>query len=762
MLVSDIVKLINSNIVGDSVTRKQATNLINYAIDEINNTLNTYYPTITNNTDTYEHLPDKYIRQAVVPGAVSQYYQIEGEGVTGDTKFTLMFNNALFVMLRDFYDCIPEVYLAPYTGSISGGDDMLSSNLSVDNVSPVLEGKMKATEALPDVVFRQDWAHNQFRFILRNPIDTTELQVTAVYCDEDNVPLPNYTAICTMVLTDTDCSKVFRLTASSCYPRGAKKICISYNDTHDFYDIEDTSRELPELYSTPEFACLENFSSTDELYASILAAYEEGVTKFFIGRGLEFPVGTRKYLSVANGAGYYSADTATQTVRYTTAQGLFSLKPDIDIDLYFPYLQVDTAVMGDDRSLPDSVIALPSSSGGEIRVHQYSFVSFNDQAGNVYHTVHPTEYNGLLTNTATEGCGIDIKYAQQSTSPLANITPLQDFPKCQGSYGNCKSIDNSYLKVWLANTKTQRTYLFTPRFMRGLEYTGNPDKDLYVSGGRALTNNSPESVLWTSSYLRTSAGAARDIKGTEEPRYGSLVNICSTPPDNYPDLPRDYKCGHWEYAGRLPHAGSEEYANTTQYIMTPRGDTGCVGIVYCMMNGNHCLRWKNLSNGCWEAGFDIVELPLTNAAPAIGQVVLPVGQYSYSASNWVAVTGTDGVTQYKVPRVTSDRGVYHVIRKDVVTPCKLVIYAPTLTAAQLATVGNVLRAIKADGTTELVANMTPIMDSNDCAGLLVYEDVIGFCWSRAYAQGTSARIGLSSLSIEVGDTLGMSFEEEEE
>lgn len=110
MLVSEIKQLINQNLAGEMLSWKQMMVNVNWAIDEINSELNAKFPTVTADTEEYTAIPDKYIRQVVIPGAVHNFYVIDDEGMTQEQNFYQMFAQGMFRMLRDYSHLIPEEY----------------------------------------------------------------------------------------------------------------------------------------------------------------------------------------------------------------------------------------------------------------------------------------------------------------------------------------------------------------------------------------------------------------------------------------------------------------------------------------------------------------------------------------------------------------------------------------------------------------------------------------------------------------------------
>ena len=110
MTVTELKKLVNTNLAGDQLSWKMLCVHLNWAIDEVNAELNACFPVATADMTEYTAIPDKYIRMVLVPGAVHHYYVVDDEGSTGEQDFAQQFNTGMFRMLRDYSHCIPEIY----------------------------------------------------------------------------------------------------------------------------------------------------------------------------------------------------------------------------------------------------------------------------------------------------------------------------------------------------------------------------------------------------------------------------------------------------------------------------------------------------------------------------------------------------------------------------------------------------------------------------------------------------------------------------
>lgn len=95
-------------------------------IDEINDALNSKFPTFSELEDNmeftgnaeYNYFPDKYIRSVVCKGAASKFYTMDEEGSPTAEQYAREYATALFYMTRDYIELVPEEYRSESTGSI--------------------------------------------------------------------------------------------------------------------------------------------------------------------------------------------------------------------------------------------------------------------------------------------------------------------------------------------------------------------------------------------------------------------------------------------------------------------------------------------------------------------------------------------------------------------------------------------------------------------------------------------------------------------
>lgn len=115
MLITQVQKLFNEALAGETLSLKEMLPHLDAAIDGINTKLNSTYPVFSDvPADTadasYDFFPDKYIRTVVIPGAAWHFYVMDEEGLQTAPQYQQDFENGKFVMQRDMLYKIPEEY----------------------------------------------------------------------------------------------------------------------------------------------------------------------------------------------------------------------------------------------------------------------------------------------------------------------------------------------------------------------------------------------------------------------------------------------------------------------------------------------------------------------------------------------------------------------------------------------------------------------------------------------------------------------------
>ena len=115
MLITQIQKLFNDALAGETLSIKEMLPHLDAAIDGINDKLNSKYPVFSDiPLDTYDavynYFPDKYIRTEVIPGAAWHFYVMDEEGLQTAPQYLQDYEMGKFYMQRDMLYKIPEEY----------------------------------------------------------------------------------------------------------------------------------------------------------------------------------------------------------------------------------------------------------------------------------------------------------------------------------------------------------------------------------------------------------------------------------------------------------------------------------------------------------------------------------------------------------------------------------------------------------------------------------------------------------------------------
>ena len=120
----------NDTLAGETLTLNEMLPHLDFAIDEINDTLNSVYPTFSEMLEQnpeakeYSFFPDRYIRRAVISGAAWNYYVVDEEGLQTSPQYQAAFEKGKFIMQRDMLYSIPDKYKASETkGYVIGARD---------------------------------------------------------------------------------------------------------------------------------------------------------------------------------------------------------------------------------------------------------------------------------------------------------------------------------------------------------------------------------------------------------------------------------------------------------------------------------------------------------------------------------------------------------------------------------------------------------------------------------------------------------------
>lgn len=115
MLVTEIVKRVNSKLAGEMLAYSELEMFLDDAVDDINTHLSANFPVFSDMPEgklEYDYMPDKYVRSVIVTGAALKFYITDEEGSPAALKYEQQYLTNLYYMLRDYSIFIPEEYLA--------------------------------------------------------------------------------------------------------------------------------------------------------------------------------------------------------------------------------------------------------------------------------------------------------------------------------------------------------------------------------------------------------------------------------------------------------------------------------------------------------------------------------------------------------------------------------------------------------------------------------------------------------------------------
>jgi hypothetical protein len=118
MEIQKIVNAINDKLNGETLSYTDLLIHLDATIDDINQRLSAKFPVFSEFTTesfpehypNYDFFPDKYIRTVVIKGVAAKFYCTDEEGIDSAKQYTKEYNDALFLMLRDYSNSIPAEY----------------------------------------------------------------------------------------------------------------------------------------------------------------------------------------------------------------------------------------------------------------------------------------------------------------------------------------------------------------------------------------------------------------------------------------------------------------------------------------------------------------------------------------------------------------------------------------------------------------------------------------------------------------------------
>ena len=133
MEIAKICNLINQSLAGELLRQDELILYMDKVIDDINNQLNTNYPTFSEykaeffpDYPNYNVFPEKYIRSVVVPGAAYNFYKVDEEGNNTAPLFRQEYQTNLFYMVRDMMDKVPRRFQGRCQGYVETDSETLN------------------------------------------------------------------------------------------------------------------------------------------------------------------------------------------------------------------------------------------------------------------------------------------------------------------------------------------------------------------------------------------------------------------------------------------------------------------------------------------------------------------------------------------------------------------------------------------------------------------------------------------------------------
>lgn len=133
MEIAKICNLINQSLAGEMLRQDELLLYMDKVIDDINNQLNSNYPTFSEYTaeffpdyPNYNVFPEKYIRSVVVPGAAYNFYKVDEEGNNTAPLFRQEYQINLFYMVRDMMESVPPRFRGRCQGYVKTDSESLN------------------------------------------------------------------------------------------------------------------------------------------------------------------------------------------------------------------------------------------------------------------------------------------------------------------------------------------------------------------------------------------------------------------------------------------------------------------------------------------------------------------------------------------------------------------------------------------------------------------------------------------------------------
>lgn len=136
MKIREIVKRVNHKLAGEQLPYRVLRPFLDEVIDDINNKLNSTFPSFSSLGDgieflgeaEYNYFPEEYIRSVLIPGTAYKFYLMDEEGENVAEAYGMDYNNNLFYMVRDYIEAVPVEYQKPSRGSVVFDENMSAAH----------------------------------------------------------------------------------------------------------------------------------------------------------------------------------------------------------------------------------------------------------------------------------------------------------------------------------------------------------------------------------------------------------------------------------------------------------------------------------------------------------------------------------------------------------------------------------------------------------------------------------------------------------
>lgn len=126
MKINVIVRSVNKYLADEILRYEDLELFLDRTIDDINQALNAKFPAFSDfmasdDVDAegnYDFFPDRFIRSVVTVGTAYYFYQADEEGESVANSYYKMYQEALYLMTRDYLMLVPDEYVDDKAGYV--------------------------------------------------------------------------------------------------------------------------------------------------------------------------------------------------------------------------------------------------------------------------------------------------------------------------------------------------------------------------------------------------------------------------------------------------------------------------------------------------------------------------------------------------------------------------------------------------------------------------------------------------------------------